>query len=154
MANALETRSPILDTAVVEFVAALPPEMKIQRGQMKYILKLAFQDLLPAALLNRKKHGFSVPLAHWFRHQLRSYVEETLLSPGARLREYVDQESIRTLFREQVDGIQEHQRRLWILLTFEIWLRMLEDGALWRPRQPQVNEAIDVTDVTRQSYAH
>jgi asparagine synthase (glutamine-hydrolysing) len=154
MANALETRSPILDTAVVEFVAALPPEMKIQRGQMKYILKLAFRDLLPSALLNRKKHGFSVPLAHWFRHQLRPYVEETLLSPGARLREYVDQESIRTLFQEQVDGIQEHQRRLWILLTLEIWLRMLEDGALWMPRQPQANEAIDVTDVTRQSYAH
>jgi asparagine synthase (glutamine-hydrolysing) len=152
MANALETRSPMLDTAVVEFVASLPPEMKIHRTQMKYVLKRAFRDLLPPALLNRKKHGFSVPLTDWFRRQLRPYVEETLLSPRARLREYLDQEIIRTLFQEHVDGVQQHRYRLWILLTFEIWLRMFEDGALWMPRQPLTHEAIDITDVTRQSY--
>jgi asparagine synthase (glutamine-hydrolysing) len=153
MAHALETRSPMLDTAVVEFVASLPPEIKIRGTQMKYILKLAFRDLLPSALLNRKKHGFSVPLAHWFRHQLRSYVEETLLSPRARVREYLDQEIIRTLFQEHVDGIRQHRYRLWILLTFETWLRMFEDGALWRPRTPRTDGAIDITDVTRRIYA-
>jgi asparagine synthase (glutamine-hydrolysing) len=152
MANALETRSPMLDTAVMEFVASLPPAMKIHRTQMKYILKRAFQHLLPPALLNRKKHGFSVPLTHWFRHQLRSYVEETLLSPRARLREYFDQEIIRTLFQEHVDGIRQHRYRLWLLLTFELWLRMFEEGALWLPRRPQANEGIDITDVRRQRY--
>jgi asparagine synthase (glutamine-hydrolysing) len=153
MANALETRSPMLDTAVVEFVASLPPEMKIHRTQMKYVLKLAFRDLLPPALLNRKKHGFSVPLAHWFRHELRPYIEETLLSPGARLREYCDQKNIRTLFQEHVDGIRQHRYQLWILLTFEVWLRMFEDGALWMPQQHPVDEAIDITDVKRLSYS-
>jgi asparagine synthase (glutamine-hydrolysing) len=153
MAHALETRSPMLDTAVVEFVASLPPEMKIQGTQMKYVLKLACRELLPPALRKRKKHGFSVPLAHWFRHQLRSYVEETLLSPGARVREYCDQERIRVLFQEHVDGIRQHHYRLWVLLTLEIWLRMFADGALWRPRRPPSHEAIDITDVTRHSYA-
>jgi asparagine synthase (glutamine-hydrolysing) len=153
MAHALETRSPMLDTAVVEFVASLPPEIKIRGTRMKYILKLAFRDLLPPAVLHRKKHGFSVPLTHWFRHQLRAYVEETLLSPRARVREYLDQEIIRTLFQEHVDGIRPHRYRLWILLTFETWLRMFEDGALWRPRPPQTDEAIDITDVTRRIYA-
>ena len=104
MANALETRSPMLDTALMEYVASLPPHLKIRRTRMKHVLKQACRDVLPPALRNRKKHGFGVPLGHWFRHQLRSYVEDTLLSPQARLRAYCNQEFIRTLFQEHVDG--------------------------------------------------
>jgi asparagine synthase (glutamine-hydrolysing) len=152
MANALETRSPMLDTALVEYAASLPPQLKIHRTQMKYVLRLAFRDLLPPALLRRKKHGFGVPLAQWFRHQLRSYVEETLLTPGARLRAYLNQDVIRTLFQEHVEGIRPHWDRLWVLLTFELWLRMLEDGTLWTPRRPEADATIDVTEVTRHSY--
>src|SRR5262249_2855165 len=130
MANALETRSPMLDTSLVEVVAPLPPQLKIHRTQMKYVLRRAFRDLLPPALLHRKKHGFGVPLARWFRHQLRPYVEETLLTPGARLRAYLNQNVVRALFQEHVDGVWQHWDRLWVLLTFELWLRMLEDGTL------------------------
>jgi asparagine synthase (glutamine-hydrolysing) len=153
MANALETRSPMLDTTLMEFVASLPPSLKIHRTQMKYVLKLAFRDLLPPALLNRKKHGFGVPVGDWFRHQLRSYVEDTLLSPHARLRAYFNQAFIRTLFQEHVEGIRQHWDRLWVLLTFELWLRMLEDGILWTPRQAEADDGIDVREVTRHSYA-
>jgi asparagine synthase (glutamine-hydrolysing) len=153
MANALETRSPMLDTALMEFVASLPPHLKIHRSQMKYVLKLAFRDLLPPALLNRKKHGFGVPLGHWFRHQLRSYVEDMLLTPRARLCAYLNQRFIRTLFREHVAGTRQHWDRLWVLLTFELWLRMLEDGTLWTPRQAEADDGIDVKEVRRHSYA-
>jgi asparagine synthetase B (glutamine-hydrolysing) len=152
MANALETRSPMLDTALMEFVATLPPEMKIHRTQLKYVLKLACRDLLPPALLNRKKHGFSVPLGDWFRQQLRPYVEETLLSPEARLRDYLDQNVIRKLFQEHVDGVRQHRYQLWILLTFEIWLRMFENGAFWMPRPSGTCAPVDVADVTRHNY--
>jgi asparagine synthase (glutamine-hydrolysing) len=152
MANALETRSPMLDTALVEYAASLPPQLKIHRTQMKYVLRLAFRDLLPSALLNRKKHGFGAPLARWFRHQLRAYVEETLLTPGARLRAYLNQDIVRTLFHEHVDGVRQHWDRLCVLLSFELWLRMLEDGTLWTPRRPEMDTSIDVTEVTRHSY--
>ena len=153
MANGLEARSPMLDTAVIEFVASLPPEMKIRRTEMKYILKLAFRDLIPAALLNRKKHGFAVPLAQWFQHHLRSYVEDTLLSPGARIRQYLDHRVIRTLFQEQIAGTGQHRNRLWVLLNLEIWLRMLEAGTLWQPRRQPPSDAVNLTDLTRRSYA-
>jgi len=152
MANGLETRSPMLDTALMEFVASLPPHMKVHRTQMKYILKLAFQDLLPPALLHRKKHGFGVPLGHWFRHQLRSYVAEMLLTPSARLRIYFNQDVVGTLFREHVEGVRSHWDRLWVLLTFEIWLRMFENGTLWTPHRPEAEAGVDVTDVTRYCY--
>jgi len=153
MANALETRSPMLDTALVEFVAGLPPSLKIRRTRMKYILRLAFHDLLPAALLKRRKHGFGLPVAHWFRHQLRSYVDETLLSPHARLNAYLNQDVIRTLFEEHVNGVRQHWGRLWALLTFEVWLRMFEEGSLWAPCRAEPDAAIDVKEVKKHSYA-
>jgi asparagine synthase (glutamine-hydrolysing) len=104
-------------------------------------------------LLNRKKHGFGVPLGQWFRHQLRSYAEDTLLSPQARVRSYFEPEYIRTMFQAHVEGRQQHGDRLWVLLTFELWLRMLEDGTLWTPRQAEADDGIDVTQVTQHSYA-
>jgi asparagine synthase (glutamine-hydrolysing) len=153
MANALETRSPMLDTALLEYVACLPPHLKIHGTRLKYVLRLACGDLLPLALRKRKKHGFGVPLGHWFRHQLRSYVEDTLLSPHARLRAYCNQEIIRMLYREHVEGVRQHGDRLWLLLTLEVWLRMLEDDALRTPRRPDTAEGVDVTTVTRRCYA-
>ena len=153
MANALETRSPMLDTALVEYVASLPSHLKIHRTRMKYVLRLACRDVLPPALRNRKKHGFGVPLGSWFRHQLRGYVEDTLLSPQARLRAYCNHECIRTLFQEHVDGVRQHWDRLWLLLTLEVWLRMLEDEALWTPRRAAMDDGVDVATVTRHSYA-
>jgi asparagine synthase (glutamine-hydrolysing) len=153
MAEALETRSPMLDTALMEYVASLPPQLKIHRTRLKYVLRLACRDLLPAALRNRKKHGFGVPLGHWFRHQLRSYVEDTLLSPQARLRAYCNQECMRALFEEHVAGVRQHGDRLWLLLTLEVWLRMFEDGALWTPPLADRDDGVDVATVTRQCYA-
>ena len=153
MASSVETRSPMLDTAVMEFAASLPPEMKIRGMQMKYILKRAFRGLLPASVLNRKKHGFAVPLSQWFRQQLRPYVEDTLLSPRARLRDYLDPGVVRALFEEHADGRRDHRQRLWVLLNLELWLRMLEDGSLWVPRRRRPHEAIEITGVTRRCYA-
>jgi asparagine synthase (glutamine-hydrolysing) len=153
MASSLETRSPMLDTALVEFVALLPPGLKIRRGVMKYILRLAFQDMLPPDLLKHKKHGFCVPLSHWFRQQLRPYVEELLLEPNARLKAYVVQTVIRTLFQEHISGVRDHGDRLWTLLTFELWLRMVEEGRLWQPSSPDIHETVEVPRVSRHTYA-
>jgi asparagine synthase (glutamine-hydrolysing) len=153
MAHALETRSPMLDTALVEYVASLPSHLKIHRTRMKYVLRLAGRDVLPPALRNCKKHGFGVPIGSWFRHQLRGYVEDTLLSPQARLGVYCNQKFIRTLFREHVEGVRQHWDRLWLLLTLEVWLRMLEDEALWTPRRAAMDDGVDVATVTRHSYA-
>lgn len=147
MANSLEGRSPFLDTAVVEFAASLPPDVKIRHGQLKYILRLAFRDMLPHQLLNRRKHGFGVPIGHWFRGPLRPYVEEMLLAPGARSGEYLQQRTIRRLFREHVRGVGDHGHRLWVVLNFELWLRMLEAGAMWQPRSSSADNLASAAEV-------
>jgi asparagine synthase (glutamine-hydrolysing) len=123
MAHGLEARSPFLDRALMEYVASLPDDMKLRRGQTKYILKRAFSDVLPEAIRTRGKMGFGVPLGAWFRGELRDYIRDLVLAPDARLRDVIDQSYVRRLVHEHVNGLRDHSHRLWTVLTFEIWLR-------------------------------
>jgi asparagine synthase (glutamine-hydrolysing) len=147
MAHSLEARSPMLDTALVEFVTSLPPEFKIRGGELKHLLRAAFRDLVPAELLNRRKHGFGVPVDRWFGDQLKDFAEQILLRPDSRIREYLSQEAVRRLFDEHVRGIAHHGHRLWTLVNLELWCRMLEDGSLWRPFPTDAAEAAAGSDV-------
>jgi asparagine synthase (glutamine-hydrolysing) len=128
MAHGLELRSPFLDTALVEYAAALPPAY-LRRGRVtKRILRHAFADLLPPPILRRGKMGFGVPLGDWFRGQLRSYVTD-LLGGGARCTEYLSAAVVRRLLDEHMQGASDHGQRLWLLLTLEVWLRQLGPAA-------------------------
>jgi len=129
MAHGLEGRSPFLDHRLAEYAAALPDQYKFRRGTTKYVLRAAFADLLPAQILRRGKRGFGVPLGAWFRGELRDYVQDLLLSPTALSREYLEPSFVARMVREHVEGDRDHGNRLWLLLTFEVWLRMMRDQA-------------------------
>jgi asparagine synthase (glutamine-hydrolysing) len=122
MAHGLETRSPFLDRPLAEYVATLPDDFKRSGGKGKVVLKKAVADLLPPAILKRKKHGFGVPLGSWFRGELRPLVEDTLLD-RPRLGGRLDTGVIRRLFDEHVQGRGDRGHQLWTLLTLELWMR-------------------------------
>ena len=128
MANSLEVRSPFLDHELVEFVAALPPGLKLRGGEQKYLLKRAFADLLPPAVLRRRKMGFSVPLDRWFRGCLKDYLREVLLDERTLKRGYFRPGPLRELLREHESGKFDHGFKLWSLLILELWQRMFIDG--------------------------
>ncbi|HET8580417.1 MAG TPA: asparagine synthase (glutamine-hydrolyzing) [Nitrospiraceae bacterium] len=138
MANGLEVRSPMLDTALVEFVATLPPRMKIHNGKGKYVLRSAMKGFLPSPILGRKKRGFGVPLGRWFRGDLRVPFEELVLSRGAPIGAYIRQRAVGDLFQEHVTGAREHGQRLWVLFNLGLWLRMLERSPDWTPAEPEL----------------
>ena len=89
MAASLEARAPFLDRALVEYVAGLPDDYKLRGRTTKAVLREAFADLIPEPVKRRGKKGFGVPLDAWFRHELRDYARDHLLSPSAKLRAYV-----------------------------------------------------------------
>ena len=126
MANALEARSPFLDTQLVEGVAALPDRMKTQRGITKFILKQAFKDLLPEEILHRGKMGFGIPLGVWFRTDLKEYLADQLLGTDSRISEYLRPEIVGRYFGEHLSGKADWGLQLWALLTMEVWLRQLD----------------------------
>jgi asparagine synthase (glutamine-hydrolysing) len=122
MAHGLETRSPFLDRPLAEYVATLPDELKRSGRHGKIVLKKAVEDLLPASILKRKKHGFGVPLGTWFRGELRPMVEDTLLD-RPRLGGRLDVAVIRRLFDDHLAGRADRGHQLWTLLTLELWMR-------------------------------
>ncbi|MEM7109439.1 MAG: asparagine synthase (glutamine-hydrolyzing), partial [Bacteroidota bacterium] len=80
MANSLEVRVPFLDHELVEYAFRLPVASKIDPTCRKRIVQDSFRDLLPEELYNRPKKGFEVPLLKWFRREMKSSIQNDLLS--------------------------------------------------------------------------
>ncbi len=128
MANGLECRAPLLDYRVVELAAAMPLRMKMQSGRGKRILRKSFPELLPRDITHRPKMGFGVPLADWFRGELRDYARDVLLDVRSLDRGYFRPGAVQQLFDEHLRGDFDHGYRLWGLLVFELWHRTWLDG--------------------------
>lgn len=128
MAVSLEARSPLLDTAVMEFAASLPRAWKVDLTSQKRILKEAHHGILPHEIMYRKKMGFSVPLSHWFRGELHDYIREVLLDTKSLSRGYFRREFIESLIADHKSGQRNNAFRLWALLMLELWHRQFVDG--------------------------
>jgi asparagine synthase (glutamine-hydrolysing) len=130
MAHSIESRVPLLDTAVVELAAALPASLKMRAGRQKHVLKEAVSDLLPPSLLDRPKHGFGVPVGNWFRGGVGDLFADTLLSRRARGRGLFQARTVERLVSEHLRGRRDHTLRLWLLVVLELWQRQYVDRAV------------------------
>jgi asparagine synthase (glutamine-hydrolysing) len=121
MAHGLEVRPPLLDHELLELAARIPSNLKVRRGETKWILKQAFHDRLPGDTLRRPKHGFDIPIDAWLRGPLRPMFEDAVLAPGARIATLVDQARARTLYASHRSGLGRHGAILWSLLILARW---------------------------------
>jgi len=129
MAHALEVRSPLLDHRVHELAARTPAGLKLRRGETKWILKqLARRRGLPEHLVTRAKKGFGIPVGHWFRGELRPWLEDLLRDPHTREREYFRPAEVDRLLDDHLDGRADHTPRLWNLAMLELWHRRWIDA--------------------------
>ena len=128
MFNSLETRAPLLDQYLVEYVASLPSAIRTRNGVLKYLLKRVAADLLPAEILTRRKQGFGVPIKHWFRGDLNGYAYELLLSSRAQQRGIFDPEFIRKILQAHArTTLLNHSSAIWTLLCLELWFQIYMD---------------------------
>ena len=124
MAASLEVRSPLLDHRLVQWVTTLAPRWKMRNGSQKYLLrKLAERVGVPREVLNRPKRGFSLPLGHWMRNELKDMVQTILLEERTLQRGYFNPNGVRRMLNEHFDERRDHSPRLWRLLMFELWHR-------------------------------
>jgi asparagine synthase (glutamine-hydrolysing) len=127
MANSLEARSPFLDRDLVEFVATLPSTLKLRGRESKYILKRALEGLVPAENMYRKKQGFAVPIAGWFRGELRDYLADHVLSARFAARGLFRPATVQRIFDHHQQGRGDYAHHLWVLLMLELWFREYMD---------------------------
>jgi asparagine synthase (glutamine-hydrolysing) len=126
MANSLEVRCPMLDDRLAALAARIPHAWKLRNGRGKDIFIQALGDRLPPELLRQPKRGFGVPLEHWFRGSLRSFLWDHLTSASFLNRGIVSPDFVRYLLAEHDRGRRNNHHHLWKLLMFELWFRDFE----------------------------
>lgn len=127
MANSLEARSPFLDHNLIEFAASLPESMKMRSFQTKSLLKKVAARLVPKDVIYRRKMGFGVPIAKWFRGEMKDFVRGVLLSEKSLRRGIVKPEILERYVNEHTNGERDHSFQLWTLLMLELWFQRFID---------------------------
>ncbi len=127
MAHSLETRQPFLDHRLAEFVARMPARFKVRQrlghAITKYILKRSCQHFLPLETLKRRKHGFTLPVDQWFRHELRDMMLDLLSPEHLRQVGVLNPQTVPKLVSEHLEGKRNHKEVLWACLVFVLWSR-------------------------------
>ena len=129
MAHSLEVREPLMDHQLIEWLATLPSDLKIQGGEGKAVFKKAFEPLLPHDVLYRPKMGFSVPLAKWLRGPLAQRMRESVLSQRMLDSGYFNATVLERMVKEHLSGQSDHSTPLWMLIMFDAFLRQNEKSA-------------------------
>lgn len=127
MAASLELRVPFLDHKLVEYATSLPDNFRLNGNQGKYLLKKFAEKYLPEEIIYRKKKGFPVPIASWFRGELYDKVNEILLDTKSLSRGYFNQEYIESTLKRHKSGNEDLSRRIFAFLNLELWHRKYID---------------------------
>ena len=123
MAEGLEMRPPFLDRDLVRFGLALPPRLKVRGRVSKWIARQWGADMLPATIAGRRKLGFRVPLADWFRGPLRELLHDYLGSGGGLVASFGNGAAVKALLRQHDAGLADVSASLWGLLSAEVWFQ-------------------------------
>jgi asparagine synthase (glutamine-hydrolysing) len=122
MAHALEVREPLLDHELMGWVSGLPVDLKLRGTEGKYLLKKAMEPYLPHDVLYRKKMGFSVPLAAWFRGPLAATIRGVVLGERLASTGLFNQDYLREVVEAHQSGRRDYSVILWTVLMFDAFL--------------------------------
>ena len=121
MAHGIEVRVPLLDNNLVDYVLGLPASLKVRRGQKKWILRRALRGMVPDAILDAPKIGFSVPYEYWLRKPLADYLRSILLDGAVAESRLFEPRQLRRCLMEHTSGQQDHGSLLWKALHLALW---------------------------------
>jgi asparagine synthase (glutamine-hydrolysing) len=127
MAHSLEVRAPLLDYTLVEYVASIPPTLKLRNGVAKYLFRRMASKYLPKEVLDKPKQGFGVPTGSWFQEELREHARAILLDPVTLRRGYFRRKTVEQMLDLHAAGQRDYGTWIWCLLVLEQWHRMFLD---------------------------
>jgi asparagine synthase (glutamine-hydrolysing) len=127
MASGVEARCPLLDHLLAEWVVPMPIATKQNRARGKLLLEAATRDLVPAEVFGRPKRGFGSPVDEWLRGPLRGLFGDTVMTPSARIRDWLDGTHVDRTGRTVLNGLGNAQQA-WALLALEAWGRTFASG--------------------------
>ncbi len=128
MSASLEVRVPFLDHRLVELAARIPSRLKFPGLRTRAIYRRAMTGILPPFVLERGKQGYSLPLKHWLRGELREYMS-ALLGASPLIREHFNPAGVNVLIDEHTRRVRNHNHVLWALMNAALWHRRFIEGA-------------------------
>lgn len=125
-AGGLVALSPLFDERLLRLSMAMPPHLKVSKAVEKVVLKKAFGDRIPEAIVKRKKSGMRVPVHHWFQGPMRRHARKVLSPRSLKQGGLFRPERVKQwLDYDIAEGSGRYGLRLWMLVTFETWRRVL-----------------------------
>jgi asparagine synthase (glutamine-hydrolysing) len=121
MAASLETRVPLIDHKIVEFLFRLPGQLKLHGQETKWLFKKTMERLLPRENIYRRKEGFSIPIKHWLKTDLKDLMGDTLQENKITQDNLFNFSHIKNMMGLHLAGKKNFSHQLWALLIFEIW---------------------------------
>ena len=121
MAHGIEVRVPFLDAQLSSYAMGLPANMKVRRGQKKWILRRALRGIVPDAILDGKKVGFGVPVDRWMRAPLVEYLRSVVLDPATLASGLFDRSAVEQAIDAHVAGRSNNGELLYKLLNLALW---------------------------------
>jgi asparagine synthase (glutamine-hydrolysing) len=129
MGVSLEVRVPMLDHRLIELAASLPDAVRVREGKQKWILRQVLHRYVPAAMVDRPKMGFGVPMEAWLRGPLRSWARDLLAPDAVAADGFLDAVSVAALLEAHLARREDAQAPLWNVLVFQSWLRAARTDA-------------------------
>ena len=121
MAHSLEARVPFLSHDFVDWSLTMPMRMKWHGRTGKYALRKAVEPWIPANVLDRRKRGFQIPFAEWFKGDFSRFARGAWNDSGASQSGYLRPEGVEQLFREHDASLANHGRTLYAIAMFSCW---------------------------------
>jgi len=127
MATGLEVRVPFCDHRLVEYVFNTPWAMKTADGREKSLLREATSDLLPQAVLERRKSGYPLTQDLRYDESLRAALRQIMDKPEEPIQPFLSGEEARAVLDETPTGVTFAERaRLETALRLNMWLKEYE----------------------------
>jgi len=127
--HGVTVRFPYLDPALVDFCGRLGPEYKVRGLNKRHLFKQAMSGVLPAAILQKPKQGFGLPIAVWLKDDpaMQAQVRSVLMDERTRARGWIRPEFVAELIDRHLAGGWDYSAQIWQLLVLELWLRRYLD---------------------------
>jgi len=130
-AHSVEARYPFLDTDLIAAIQTLPPQLLIQGGVEKYLLKQLASRHLPESITKRTKFAFVAPGSPYLLKQKIEWIEDLLSFETIRRQGYFNPhtvENLKQIYRAESFNLSQtfENDLLMIVLTFGIFLELFE----------------------------
>ena len=123
MAHGVEVRVPFVDARLAAYAMALPSAFKATAREKKRVLRQALRGIVPDAILDLPKTGFSVPIGYWLRTSLADYLQAVLLDDSTRNAGLFDYPALERCIRQHIQGRLDNGWLLYKLLNLALWWR-------------------------------